>query len=339
MERKAPQTPAQRMEEKLKAWLKEFSKTPFIYPVAIAVAAGIYYLVLVYASGICLIGLITPLILLGMLWIFGVKRVKRLAIIGLIAMVVLSFIWLGVFTEHYINVQPVIATSEDGKTLTDGIVTPFHGPPGTHYNFTMVLHPNWTGTPRTFQSITVQISGVQFPNGFFQNTSMILDTARSDANTSYYYYNTTVQSAVNVYVFWAVYANRSAEIGGIWSDLGQVAFVEGPISTDLGSVILTLLPYAFVQTFLNMYVAFILIVGMIWWTRRARRMREAQIEKWKKEEEAKEATQPKSTQLKIPSRYRSGTEKGSGETFVCSECGADVPADATVCPNCGEKFD
>jgi ribosomal protein L40E len=27
------------------------------------------------------------------------------------------------------------------------------------------------------------------------------------------------------------------------------------------------------------------------------------------------------------------------EKFVCSECGAEVPADADKCPGCGEKFD
>jgi ribosomal protein L40E len=32
-----------------------------------------------------------------------------------------------------------------------------------------------------------------------------------------------------------------------------------------------------------------------------------------------------------------GLEKEEG--FVCSECGADVPAEAKACPKCGEKFD
>ena len=29
----------------------------------------------------------------------------------------------------------------------------------------------------------------------------------------------------------------------------------------------------------------------------------------------------------------------STETFECSECGAEVPANATRCPKCGAKFD
>lgn len=30
---------------------------------------------------------------------------------------------------------------------------------------------------------------------------------------------------------------------------------------------------------------------------------------------------------------------GEGETFACSECGEDVPAEADVCPGCGARFD
>jgi hypothetical protein len=32
-------------------------------------------------------------------------------------------------------------------------------------------------------------------------------------------------------------------------------------------------------------------------------------------------------------------ELGGGDTFACSECGEDVPADADVCPSCGARFD
>lgn len=341
MEKEGPRTPAQRIEEALKAMLKDFSKTPYIYPVAIAIAAAVYYLVLVYATGICLIGLVTPLILLGFLWMFGVKGVKRLVIIGLVAVVVLSLVWLGVFTAHYLNVQPEICTSEDYRTLTNGICTPLHGPSGQVYNFTLEIHPNATApVNKVFKNVTVAVSSVEFPGGLYENHTMLLDRSRSTNDTLVYYHDTTVKSAVNIFLFWAEYPNNTVEIGAVWSSVGVASFPEGPISTDTGAILLTLIPYAFIQTLLNMYVPFILIVGMIWWTRRARKMREQQIEKWKLEEAEKEAAQPRTAGLKVPSVAKAkGTSKGTGETFVCSECGADVPADATVCPNCGEKFD
>ena len=65
-------------------------------------------------------------------------------------------------------------------------------------------------------------------------------------------------------------------------------------------------------------------------------MREQQLSKWETEKEKKKAEEGK--EAKVPSLAKAmGLEKE--ETFVCSECGADVPADATVCPKCGEKFD
>jgi rubrerythrin len=43
-------------------------------------------------------------------------------------------------------------------------------------------------------------------------------------------------------------------------------------------------------------------------------------------------------ETKVPSLSKAmGLETDEG--FVCSECGADVPAEAKVCPKCGEKFD
>ena len=66
-------------------------------------------------------------------------------------------------------------------------------------------------------------------------------------------------------------------------------------------------------------------------------MREKQIEKWQAEHAKEEAEKPKTRTSKVPSL--DATMGNVEEGFVCSECGADVPADATVCPKCGEKFD
>jgi ribosomal protein L40E len=81
---------------------------------------------------------------------------------------------------------------------------------------------------------------------------------------------------------------------------------------------------------------YLIIIAMIWWTRRARRMRRQQLEKWEKEHEKADGEKPKEAS-KVPS-LASAMGKDD-ESFVCSECGADVPADAAVCPKCGEKFD
>jgi ribosomal protein L40E len=65
-------------------------------------------------------------------------------------------------------------------------------------------------------------------------------------------------------------------------------------------------------------------------------MRVNAYEKAVSEREKEQEGVPKD-EKKVPSLAKAmGLEK---ESFVCSECGSDVPGDATVCPKCGEKFD
>ena len=37
--------------------------------------------------------------------------------------------------------------------------------------------------------------------------------------------------------------------------------------------------------------------------------------------------------------HEDGTVDVSSDTFECSECGKEVPANATRCPYCGAEFD
>jgi transcription initiation factor IIE alpha subunit len=82
---------------------------------------------------------------------------------------------------------------------------------------------------------------------------------------------------------------------------------------------------------------FALLLLMVWWTKRARRMRVEAFEKAVAEREKETKDVPK-VETKVSLARAMGTDKAEGG-FVCSECGADVPADAKVCPKCGEKFD
>jgi ribosomal protein L40E len=57
------------------------------------------------------------------------------------------------------------------------------------------------------------------------------------------------------------------------------------------------------------------------------------------EERSKEKDGIPETRAKVPSLAEAMGKGTSGEGFVCSECGADVPAEAKRCPKCGERFD
>ena len=95
----------------------------------------------------------------------------------------------------------------------------------------------------------------------------------------------------------------------------------GPIYADSGAVLSTSLYGGFLQVFLFTFIGplFFVFLAMMWWMDRSR---------IKMEEKQKNMPKP------APK-----TKPGEKEKFICSECGADVPAEAGECPQCGEKFD
>lgn len=328
------ETPAKRLQVYLKGLFQEFKKTPLPIPVGIALSAGVYALVLLYAGTFCLGGLITPLFMLGIMWQLGVKGVKKLLIIGIVACIAFAGVWLVYFTDFYQHVEPKIATSEN-TTIADGMVTPLFGDSSTRFNYTLTVHLPDANT--TVQEVSVAAASVGFPSTKASNYTMLLDGARSNATVLYYYYNTTVSKPINQYLFWA-------RINGTWYiaddrlDDGTELAINGPIYTSTFAVMAPLVPISFVQSFIGVYPLYALLLLMIWWTRRARKMR---VEAYEKavEERVKEKDGIPQERAKVPSLAEAMGKGISGEGFVCSECGADVPAEAKRCPKCGERFD
>ena len=138
-----------------------------------------------------------------------------------------------------------------------------------------------------------------------------------------------------MYVFWA-------NVSGTWYiaadySTGQAMWLLGPMSKDTNAILGLILPISLFQTFASVFPLYALIVVMIWWTRRTRKMRKDQMEKWEAERAKEEAKKPKEdAKVSLQRKAMGLDDEGS---FVCSECGADVPAAATVCPKCGEKFE
>jgi ribosomal protein L40E len=328
------ETPAKRLELYLKGLFQEFKKTPLPIPVGIALAAGVYALVLLYAGTFCLGGIITPLFMLGIMWQFGVKGVKKLLIVGIVACMAFAGVWVVYFTDFYQHVEPKIATSENA-TLTDGIVTPLFGDSSTIFNYTLTVHiPNANAT---VEDVSVATASVAFPSAKANNYTMLRDPIKSNDTVLYYYYNTRVTKPINQYIFWA-------NVSGTWYiaderlDDGSELAINGPIFKSTWAVMAPLVPISFVQSFVGVYPLYALLLLMIWWTRRARKMR---VEAYEKaiEERSKEKEGITETRAKVPSLAEAMGKETSLEGFVCSECGADVPAEAKRCPKCGERFD
>ncbi|MBN1676958.1 MAG: zinc ribbon domain-containing protein [Candidatus Thermoplasmatota archaeon] len=316
------ETPAQRMEKVLKDLFGKFLKTPFVIPVGIALSTAVYMLVVIYIYGFCLSGLITPLAMVGIFWFFGIKDVKKLLIIGVVACLVISAAMAIYLPYTWLNLEDPVVETEDGK-IAEGTVTPMHGTSSTVYNFTVTVHANLSD----ISDVSLLIAGVGYYTDPEMNVTMTMAPYSDPNATAFtYYYETAVPNPISFFVF-GVY------IGGSWTSAGSY----GPVTDEVGTIISSVIPAALISVFAGVYPVYALLLLMIWWTRRARRMRTEAFDRAMAERE-KEREGLTKDEAKVPSLSKAmGLEKDEG--FVCSECGADVPADAKVCPKCGEKFD
>jgi ribosomal protein L40E len=311
---------------------QKFLKTPLVIPVAIALATLVYAGVLMYLGSFCLNGLIAPLFLLGILWKFNIKKIKPLLIAGAIATLFFTAAWVALSTDFYMSAEPAIGRS-DNSILANGTVTPFSGEDTTLYTFSVEIHlPKGT---TTVSNVSVSILSLRFPSGVFSNQTMTLDSHDSATNISYYSYSSTISEPVSQFIFWA-------KVNGTWEAAtdhradGEYP-LWGPVQDDPWAIAATLLPLGLLNVYGTSFIVYALLVFMVWWTRRAREMRVKAYERAVAEKD-QETSDVKKVDAKVPSLAKAMGMESEG-SFVCSECGADVPAEATVCPKCGEKFD
>jgi hypothetical protein len=343
MEPPEMEPPGLRLQKYLKEQLKKFGKTPFVIPFAIGVSAAVYYLVVLYGSGVCLIGLLTPLMLLGICWYFGIKSVKKLLLIGVLASLVFTGVLAATITDQYQHIEYKVGVS-DGKnanvTLKEGALQPLYGDKTTVYEYSVTVHVKNNATLVT--DVEVVIQSVHFPSATSEAFPMterdrnVTNIATGEANITYVY-NTTLSTPVNVYWF---LANVSGEVDPVVAadySTSPTSPLIGPMSKDTNTILSLMLPISLYQTFVSVFPLYALIVVMIWWTRRTRKVRKDQMNKWEAERAKEEAKKPKEDAKVSLQRKAMGLDDEG--TFVCSECGADVPADATKCPKCGEKFE
>jgi hypothetical protein len=344
MEPPEMEPPAKRLQRYFSEQLKKFGKTPFVIPFAIGISAAAYYLVILYGSTFCLSGLLAPLLLLGTNWYFGIKSVKKLLIIGVLASLVFTGVYAATVTDQYQHFDYKVGASDDKNgTLKGGELQPLYGDKTTVYEFSVTLH--YKDNTTKVNDVVVVVQAAHFPSYTYENFTMT-EGSRQVNNTTgetniQYVYNTTLADPVNWYIFGAN-VTTSADPKGTWVvaadfSTSPARWLAGPMAKDTNAILALYLPISLFQIFGSVFPLYALIVVMIWWTRRTRKMRKDQMEKWEQEHAKEDAKKPKEDAKVSLQRKAMGLEdEGS---FVCSECGADVPASATVCPKCGEKFE
>ena len=307
---------------------------------ALAVIAGLYAVFMLAAPFHCLINLIVPLVFIGVLWKLKIQSIKHLLIIGLLGALVITGLYADFATRYYLDLPEQEAESENGD-LYDGMVTPVYGTSDTLYNFTITVRlPNSTSE---VTNMTVVVGDLRFYGGEGHNHTMVLiDQYLNENNqTIARYCNvTTVPHPLNLFVFWV-------NIDGEWYIAGNqnpspksplpTYGIEGPAYQDYATIFGIMVPFGLYAGLVNMYIVFAILVLMVWWLKKARKMRMDSYDRAVTEGE-KEKAGVKKDEAKVPSLAKAMGVPGE-DSFVCSECGADVPAEAKVCPKCGEKFE
>jgi len=301
-----------------KVFLDRLRVSKWKYAVAILVPNLIFLLMV--SVDICLALLAVVLIVTLFLWLLKIDKFVHQLLIGVVALVIATLVLSG-FAFSLLNEPTVGASSTDG-TLIHGIVTPFKatiGAPST-YNLTVVA-PNSVANAsniKVYVNIAIDLSS------WSENLTMKLQNPNGTSGTRYYEVDTPVTSTVTSYIF-------IASVNGTWH---QTEVMNGPISPDALAIFVLLFSIWLPTIFTYGLMQFIVMILFLRFSSKSRQAREKMIQDYKKKKE--ELGGAKQT-------YKGGSMKispaSSEETFVCSECGADVQASAKFCPQCGESFE
>jgi hypothetical protein len=316
-----------------------FKKTRYPAPVAIGITALVLYLTMVYMSTCCFLGLIPPVVLFVLLWQFDIRRVRKMLLYGLVCTLVIMAVSTVYIVNDAMALETVVARSAgDDPVLVNGTLDPTTGGKTTLFTFNITVVLDDPGVNVT--DVRVNITSFEYA----RNETMRHVGGNATLNETYYECVTTLSASINQFHFVAL-VNGTWVRAGDFID-GEFVNVVGPIFSDPWEVAKPIIWYITMpQAFFQFLPIYAILCGMVWWMRRSRRMREDAIKRYeekRKEMEAKVPVDKKKVAASTsttPSLERALGLEPEPETFVCSDCGADVPAEAKTCPVCGEKFE
>ena len=303
-----------------KAFLDYLKGSKWKYAVAILVPNLVFLLMI--SVDICL-GLLAVVLLITLfLWLLKINKFLHQLLIGVVALVVSTLVLSG-FAFSLLS-EPTVGASTDDGILINGIVTPFEATIGSSITYTLtVAAPDSVANA---SNIFVYVNLAEDLSSWSNNLTMTLvSNGTSDQNHLWNYsVNTSVTSTVSSYVF-------IVSVNGTWR---YTEVMNGPISPDAFAIFVLLFSIWLPTIFTYGLMQFIVMILFLRFSSKSREAREKMMKDYKKKKEEIEGAKQTS---------RGGSAKiapaSSEETFVCSECGADVQTSAKFCPQCGESFE
>lgn len=281
---------------------QEFRKSRLGLVFGLVLTALLTLVLMLYGGYVfCFAPLLVAVILYLVPKYFGLKGMKKIALFGIVLLVVVGLIIGFTFFLILKDTQPAAVSSSDG-ILTEGRVDPFRAPEGSYFNYSVVLSGG-NDTPAVW---------VTTYDYFASNAAKMYNLTGSYNLTEgkrVFYLEKTIPKSVYRFAF-------TYRLAGT-NDTTSTSSAWGPFMVTDQDILVHELYYNVLYVVVNGGLWFAFVLMAAWWMESSKK----RMEKLQKRKAQEKATAE------------------SKDKFVCSECGADVPGDAKECPQCGEKFD
>jgi predicted RNA-binding Zn-ribbon protein involved in translation (DUF1610 family) len=281
--------------------LKRFLKTKWfrlLYVLLIALASSV-----VMVSTGCLSAFFIPLLMFAVPYYLKERKIRHYLVNGLVVLL-LCLVFVNIFRTALImtSPKPDLSAQAGNVTLSSGSVDPFTGPAGGNYSYSVV----YTNTATVDDSnVTITLRILDYVTAVTQTVYMTKHSSHPVSSDGWLYLgNLTLPEGVYLFYFTAT--------TGVGTGATEVAtpYGLGPINapwTTYSSALAILV----VIDMLFPFTLYLIIIGMYWWTGKAKMMR---------------------SPARMPSEE-------TGADFECTNCGAEVTAAASKCPRCGAIFE
>jgi len=292
-------------QDDLKERFLKFREKKYALPLGLVLAMVVGLLLMPLLGALCFGSLLIALAGFYIPYYFGLKDRRRLAVWGLAFVIV-----LGVFYTMFVGVNNINAMeglqleSSDGL-LVNGTVEPYRGDAGTTHWFNVTV----TGATASDYSVNVIINDLY---SLQQVGNFTLSSAGPVAGGERYTFNTELANQ-SVYSYYFM-----TNANGTWVSTFESY---GPVHQSDADIFLHYMPLYTFALLIQVGLLFYMLLAFNWYSERSRA---------RMEEIMKQRQQSQGAAVGTPEAV---------EKFVCSECGADVPANAKACPQCGESFD
>jgi len=272
--------------------------------VGLTLTAIVSILLWIFTWYICFSAMAVAVIMYGIPYYFGFKDRKKLAVFGLVLLIVMGLGW-GFNMANSINSFDSDSVSLENY-LADGTVTPSKNLENNTYVFSVVVLNS-----SAYKNVTLSLDNSWNTDDAIEYNNY--SSVSTDSNGDRHYTWTLTLDDEGIYAYeykiWNGEKFKSTDSG------------YGPVNAGSGEITNQAIFSGLYYTFFEIGLLFYMLLFLTWWMDRSKTKMQKQMEDAKKrKQEADRAA-------------------GTDEKFVCSECGTEVPANADKCPQCGERFD